>query len=260
MRLEETMNRAEIAARLAKHSLLYVGLTLAVIVAVPMLAGLAYVVRILIPLLIVGALVALAVSPALRSWFVAEADNSPDYHGVAIPTASLRSHPAHGWVKVDVAGEARVGVDALAAAVLGPIVAIETFLVGSKVEQGQTLFTLSAGARRLQVKAPVSGVIARLNAEAFARPAVVAESPYGAGWVVQLQGVNADAEPVRLLHGGSLRRWFRAEVDRLTAILSTTATAPTLADGGVLAKDLSGHIDESKWAQIAAQLFANPPG
>jgi len=257
---EAAMTRSQSMKTLAKNSLVYLGLAIAVVIAVPLLAGLAYGVRLLIPLLIVAALVAVAVSPALRRWFMAEADNSTQYHGLTIPPVSYYMHLAHGWAKSETEGSASIGVDALAVAALGSVVSVESQPVGTRVEQGQSLFTLSCGTRRLEVKAPVGGVVSDVNREVLSSPTLVKDSPYGAGWVVWLEAVNFSAERGRLVSGSGIRAWFRSEVDRLTEALGARQSAPTMADGGVLSSDLSPHIDDSKWDEIASKFFANTRG
>ncbi len=252
------MTRSQSAKSLVKNSLVYLGLAIAVIAAVPLMAGLAYGVRLLIPLGIVAALVAIGVSPRLRRWFLAEADNSSHYHGLSIPPASYSVHPTHGWAKIDPEGTATVGVDALAVAVLGPVVSLESPPVSSRVEQGQPLFTLRCEKRSLAVKAPVGGVVRDINQKVATRPALVNDNPYGAGWVVRLEGVDLGSESGRLVNGSAIRAWFRSEVDRLTDALRARGAAPSMADGGVLASDLSRHIDDAKWDEIASAFFAGP--
>jgi glycine cleavage system H protein len=249
------MTHSESAKHIAKTALLYLGLTVALVVALPLLAGLAYGVRVLVPVLIVGALVALAVSPKIRHWFVEEADNSVAYHGLTFPTASLFVHPAHAWANVDLDGNAKVGADALALATLGQVTAIESPQAGARVQQGQPLFTLIQGQRRLTIKAPVGGIVAETNGEALATPSVLNRQPYGAGWVVRLDEVQLRGERSMLKRGQTLRRWWRSEVDRLTTALSP-GSAATMADGGVLAPDLSPSIDDAKWTEIVSKFFA----
>jgi glycine cleavage system H protein len=250
------MTRSQSVKTLAKNSLLYLGLAIAVVVAIPLLAGLAYGVRLLIPLLIVAALVAIAASPKLRRWFMAEADHATQYHGLTLPPVSYYVHPAHSWAKAESIGSATVGVDALAVTALGSVVSIEALPLGTPVAQGQTLFALCCGNRRLEVKAPVGGVVADVNREATVKPSLVKDSPYGAGWVVWLEGVHFSGESGQLTRGSGARAWFRREVDRLTEVLATGGAMPTMADGGVLVSDLSPHIDDAKWAEITGKFFA----
>ena len=254
------MTRSQTAKKFAKNTLLYVGLAVAVVVAIPLLAGLAYGVRLLIPVLLVALVVAVIASPAFRRWFMGEADNSPHYHGVAMPTASLWVHPAHGWANVEFSGEANVGVDALALAALGTVTSVQPLAAGTQVKLGQTIFTLSHGQRRLEVKAPVSGTVADINEDAVARPALVGESPYGAGWVVRLEGVELGKDRAALKQGSALRQWWRTEVDRFIQRLGSASPALTMADGGVLSSDLSSQIDDAKWKEIATDFFGQPAG
>lgn len=251
------MSHIQSSKQIAKTSLLYAGLALALIIALPLLAGLAYAMRFLIPVLIVGALIALALSPTARRWFVEETDDATDYKGVLLPAANVKVHPAHGWVSIE-GGLARVGVDALALVALGKPSSVDIPAVGMKVEQGDTLFTISRGQRRLHVKAPVAGTVVAVNGSAAESPATIADSAYQAGWIVQLTDVGPSRQGTALLGGKALRRWFRAEVDRLITMLAPAGAAPTMADGGALSPDLGAQIDDGQWAELAAQLFANP--
>jgi glycine cleavage system H protein len=252
---EDAMTRAQVAKKLAKNALLYVGLAVVVVAAIPLLAGLAWGVRLMIPVLLLALAFAVFISPAFRRWFMGEADNSAHYHGVAIPTDSLWVHPAHSWANVELSAEANIGADALALTALGPVTAVQAPKPGSQVRQGQTIFTLLHGERRLDVKAPLSGTVADVNEEALARPALLAESPYGAGWVVKLEGVALGKERASLKRGSSLRQWWRGEVDRLIQRLGTAGAVPTMADGGVVTSDLSGLMDDGKWKEIAAEFL-----
>ncbi len=252
------MSHLQSSKQIAKTSLLCAGLALALIVALPLLVGLAYAARFLIPLAIVALVVGLACNSTVRRWFAEEEDDSRDYRGIALPAAGLQAHPGHAWASRR-ASSALVGADALALAALGEVSSIEPPEVGAKVAQGQTLFTLRRGGRRLQVKAPVSGVVAAINGELVKAPAALSRSAYDQGWIVQLEKVRASEQTTRLLTGQPLRRWFRAEVDRLmTLVAPAGGTAVTMADGGKLASDLAHQIDDRVWAEIAAQLFENP--
>lgn len=255
------MSHIQFSKQLAKTSLLYASLAVVLIIALPLLAGLAYAVRFLVPVLVVGALIALATSPAVRRWFADEADCARHYKGILLPSAHVKVHPAHSWIASPVGlepGAARVGVDALALIAFGTVSSVEPPALGARVEQGDTLFIMGRGQRRLHVKAPIAGTVVAINQAAVARPDTIATSPYDAGWVVQLGEVRPGGEGVSLLDGKAARHWFRAEVDRLTVMLAPAGTAPTMAGGGRLSPDLAAQIDDGQWAEIAAQLFANP--
>jgi glycine cleavage system H lipoate-binding protein len=245
------MIRSQNMKRLAKNSALYLSLAVAVIVAIPVLAVLAYGVRLLVPFVVLAGLVAVAVSPAFRRWFVSEAKPRAERHGLAFPPAELLVHPAHAWASVDDQGRAHVGIDALAAAVLGPVTAVEALAIGSQVEQGQVVCTLFHRQRRLQVLAPASGRVASVNPTVCSDPSAVGRNPYAA-WLVELTGAQSKRES---LVTGAIGAWFGREVDRLVAALGSPATA-SMADGGVLHSDLSSAIDDAKWDDLSKTFFA----
>jgi glycine cleavage system H protein len=250
------MIRSQTFKMLAKNSLLFGGLAIAMIAAIPLLAGLLFGARLLILLALVIGIVAVAISPSFRHWLTGDADDSLRYHGIAIPNASLWVHPAHTWANELRTGVANIGVDALGVAAFGTITSVEMPAVGSVVKQGQHLFALTHEGRRLEAKAPISGVVAEINGQVIARPTLVRENPYDAGWIVRLKDTELRSENSRLQSGASVRQWFNAEVDRLTQILAQQSPGPTMADGGVLADDLASHIDDVKWVEISGKFFA----
>lgn len=245
------MSHFALGKHVVKTSLFYVGIAAALIVALPLLAGVAYAIRVLIPVLVVGLLAAMAFSPTARRWLAAETKPATDCKGLAFPVAGLHLHPAHAWAKME-AGGARIGLDSLGLALVGRASSVEPPPLGTRIEQGKTLFTIARGSRRMQVKAPVSGIVAEINREVAEDPSLMRESPYGAGWVVRLEGVQREQAGAPLYTGSALRRFFAAEVDRLVTMLS--AEAATLPDGGKLAPDLADQIDDATWSRIAAAL------
>lgn len=244
------MTRSQSIRRLTKNSALYLGLAMAVIVAIPALAALVYGIRLVIPLVIVAGLLGALASPAVRRWFAS--DVATQRHGLPAPPASLIVHRSHAWASPEPQGRARVGIDALMAAALGRVTAIEAVPVGARVEPGQPVCTLFHGERRLQVLAPVSGEVACVNAQSGSDPSQITRSPY-AGWVVELK--NVEAKPESTVTGPAIAAWFGREVDRFVAALGSPAAA-TMADGGVLHSDLSAAIDEARWTEISKSFFA----
>lgn len=240
----------------AKEILTYAAVAAGTIVVLPVLAVLAFGLRFLIPILIVGLIVALVVSPAFRRRFVDEADTESRYLGLLVPTSRLWLHPNHSWARIERGGTADVGVDDLVQKVLGGVKSIAVPTVGTRIEQGATLFSLVREGRRLDIKAPLSGVVSEINAEAAACPSRVNEGPYGKGWVVRLSSANVAKECFLLQHGSAMRRWFKGEVDRMMLMVTgTVAGLPAMNDGGTLVADLSAQIDTATWDKIKAALF-----
>jgi hypothetical protein len=66
------MTLIQIAKLLAKYALLYLALALALLVFVPVVAGLAWAARLLLPVMLVALLGALGASPTARGWLRAQ--------------------------------------------------------------------------------------------------------------------------------------------------------------------------------------------
>jgi glycine cleavage system H lipoate-binding protein len=242
--------------RRAKEILTYVAVAVGTVVVLPLLAVLAFGLRFLLPILIVGLVIALVVSPAFRRRFITEAETDSKYQGVLVPMSNLWVHPNHSWARLEGGGSADVGVDDLVQKVLGRVKAIEMPVVGTRVEQGVTLFSIVCEGRRLDIKAPLGGVVSEINDDVAARPSLVNEGPYGKGWVVRLADANKTKERRVLTHGVAARCWFKGEVDRMMLILTgNVGGLPALNDGGTLVADLSAQIDPATWDQVKSALF-----
>ncbi len=87
----------------------------------------------------------------------------------ALP-AGLFFHPGHTWVNLLFSGHVKVGVDDFLQKLLGRVDAITLPPQGVEVKAGEPFAVLHQGARRLALVAPVSGVVAAVNAELAKAP------------------------------------------------------------------------------------------
>lgn len=240
----------------ARDVFTYVAAMVGAVVALPLIAALAFGLRFLIPVLLVGLVVAFAVKPAFRRWFMNEADAESRYQGMLVPMGDLWVSPTHAWARIERSGCADVGVDDLVQRVLGTVKAIELPAVGTRVEQGAPLFSVVCEGRRLDIKAPLGGVVSGTNDAVAASPSLVNQGPYGKGWVVRLAEVNERKGHASLKRGTAMRRWFREDVDRLMFILTAKiAGVPAMNDGGTLVADFSAQIDMATWTELKSALF-----
>ncbi len=175
--------------------------------------------------------------------------------GPAPPTAAWRFpddrryHPGHTWVAPIESGErggagpARIGLDAFAARLVGPAVAVIAPADGTRLRPGEAACWLAAGGEAIAVRAPVGGTVRRRNPRIADDPALVAAAPYDEGWLLEIDpgGAPGDAPRTLLAAAEARARAERrlaeahAEVARLTG---AAAVGPTLPDGGEPAADL----------------------
>jgi glycine cleavage system H protein len=245
--------------RLKEH-LIVAASVLLIIAALPLLAVGLFVLRIG---LVAAALVAIVAAGSLavmsrrfRQKVRAAIDPTFEYKGLQLSTG-VGLDTAHSWATVEPDG-AFVGVDDLAATCLGPVGRVVLPAPGQRIRHGEPLFTLARGSRELTVPSPVTGTVSARNEALLSDPERVNRDPFGLGWVARVRTDDPRSSRRRLMRGFRAQRWFRDEVDRLTATLGASGSAiPTLPDGGAVVDELYRVIDDPTWRWLKGSFFGD---
>ena len=96
--------------------------------------------------------------------------------------SNLRYHQEHEWVRAE-GQQATVGISHFAQDALGDIVFIDLPKVGAKVTAGQQIGEVESTKTTSTIYTPVSGTIAKINADLKDHPEAVNSDPYGKGWM-----------------------------------------------------------------------------
>ena len=94
--------------------------------------------------------------------------------------SNLRYHQEHEWVRAE-GQQATVGISHFAQDALGDIVFIDLPKVGAKVTAGQQIGEVESTKTTSTIYTPVSGTIAKINADLKDHPEAVNADPYGKG-------------------------------------------------------------------------------
>jgi glycine cleavage system H protein len=173
-------------------------------------------------------------------------------HGFALP-ANAFCHPGHGWAMLESDGLVRIGVDDFLHAAIGRLDGIELPRPGDSVTAGQPAFSLVQGQRRAAVPAPVSGVVTEVNPALTAKPGLIKERPFSAGWVARVRPTSLVEDLPRLHIAERASAWLRREVVRLRdLVLANTADRRgalgyTMADGGEVSNGPLEWLDDDAW-------------
>jgi glycine cleavage system H protein len=111
--------------------------------------------------------------------------------------SNLRYHQEHEWVRAE-GTQATVGISHFAQDALGDIVFIDLPKVGAKVTAGQQIGEVESTKTTSTIYTPVSGTIAKINADLKDHPEVVNSDPYGKGWMAVID-LTAPAEVEQLM-------------------------------------------------------------
>lgn len=173
--------------------------------------------------------------------------------GIPLPE-NLRYHPGHTWLSRERKNVLRVGMDAFAAALTGPVERIEVPKPGHWIRQGQKAITIHRDGETIELLSPVEGEVTEVNAEAIANPSLLAADPYGKGWLFRVFAPDEDGPSRNLLPAALVRPWMRSAMERLYQLQPDFAGA-TAADGGVPVENLAAALPHLPAKQLAEEFF-----
>ncbi len=104
--------------------------------------------------------------------------------------AELKYSKDHEWIRLE--GEtAYVGITDFAQHELGDIVFVDIDTVDETLEAEETFGTIEAVKTSSELLMPVAGKVVEFNEALADAPETVNNDPYGEGWIIKLEGVNA---------------------------------------------------------------------
>ena len=124
-----------------------------------------------------------------------------DVQGYHIPD-DLMYTKEHEWAK-NTGGSVRVGITDYAAKTLNDVVYVTSPKVNAKVEQAKSMGTVESIKAVSEVYSPVSGTVIRVNGELDSHPELVNKSPYGEGWLIEVEPTDFLSESKSLLDAGA---------------------------------------------------------
>lgn len=104
----------------------------------------------------------------------------------------------HEWARVT-GGTARVGITDYAAKTLNDIVYLTLPSVGKEVKQLTSFGTVESIKAVSELYAPLSGTVTGTNQELTNHPELINQSPYDAGWIIELKHSKLEEEEKTLL-------------------------------------------------------------
>ncbi len=191
--------------------------------------------------------------PVTESALETEPHQAPMVAGVALPE-SLSYHPGHTWAMRTGRERIRIGVDELAASLLGRIVSIEGPPVGRWFRQGEKGWKVKTAHGEAAMVAPVEGEIVAINERVRQDPSVLTRDPYGAGWLYEVYSPDVEVSLRNLLSGSLARRWMEWAVMELRQMLAPQAFATAL-DGGRIQPELGAQMSADQWREVTRRFF-----
>jgi glycine cleavage system H protein len=120
-----------------------------------------------------------------------------DIQGYHIPENLLYTKE-HEWAE-EKGGIVRVGITDYAAKTLNDVVYVTSPKANANVQQMKSMGTVESIKAVSEIYSPVSGTVTRVNAQLDSHPELVNKSPYGEGWLVEVNPINFASEKKSLL-------------------------------------------------------------
>ncbi len=172
-----------------------------------------------------------------------EKENAGDTFGLTCP-ANRYYHRGHTWVEPQADGTLLVGLDDLAARLIGDSAEAVLPAPGEPIESNAAAWRIRTQGSEVRFLSPVDGEVVETN------------NGRG-GWFLRLRPTGT-VNLRHLLQGSELRAWLQFEIERLQWFLAPPETGPTLADGGDIVDDLPKAQPQANWDSIYGALFLEP--
>ena len=166
----------------------------------------------------------------------------------------------HTWFHPDSSVGLRVGADALVARALGAVEKVVLPKLGEPVKAGQPLFQLQYQGCDLKIPSSITGYVAALNPGLGKRPELVAQDPYGSGWICAITPTQSDGGSGAMRSGEKAAAWLEQEFHRLREFLSLQfspdpALSVSYPDGGLPAVGSLTHLGSGGWRAFEAEFL-----
>ena len=160
---------------------------------------------------------------------------TPSTAGVASPRVvnvpgGVYVSPEHSWVRIEMTGEGRVGLDDFVQKSVGPVTAIRLPEPGQVVRRGDALFALDIAGQELGFSAPLAGKIVHVNHDLDYQLDLMRLRPYEQGWICTIDPQELTADLGKLVIGADAVSWYQSEARHFTDRLTEELAAEPAVD------------------------------
>lgn len=186
---------------------------------------------------------------------------TPSSGSVASPRAinvpgGVYVSPEHAWTRVELTGEARIGLDDFFHKSVGKPTALSLPEPGIVVRRGDPLFALEVDGERLSFTAPVGGKVVHVNHDLEFQLELMGVRPYDQGWICSVHPDQLTADLGKLVIGADSVAWYQAEVRRFSDCLARGLARETAVEKH---GQRPGEVEGRAACRAFASCFLAPP-
>jgi glycine cleavage system H protein len=169
----------------------------------------------------------------------------------------------HTWAHLRANGEARVGINELLLRLTGDVIVENNLKPGDKISKGEIISSISHNGKTLQIKSPISGVIAVENEHLPGNPGLIKNDPYRKGWIYAIKPNNWKAETKTCFLAEEATNWITQELTRFKDFLSASVpkympepSKLVLQDGGEILEQPLAGLPQEVWADFQKEFLS----
>lgn len=162
--------------------------------------------------------------------------------------------PFHTWTYLKKSGSALIGADELLLRITGPVNLELLTAEGSYIQKGDLIAELIQNENKLQLFAPVSGIIKKQNYDLTEDTGLINADPYGKGWMLEIEPNQWREETKNYYLAEETSMWSEKEILKLKDFLalhpyfaSNGSMAAAMQDGGELREHLLSDLPVNIW-------------
>lgn len=119
----------------------------------------------------------------------------------------------HTWARIEDNGTVTVGMDAFGAKSAGSIEFIDLPMEDDEFEAGDAFGSLESAKWVGGLLMPVSGKVTAVNETVEDELSLLADDPYGGGWLIKVKPTNLKDDVAALVHGDDVAPWLKKEIE-----------------------------------------------
>ena len=170
---------------------------------------------------------------------------------------------AHLWARARTPTCVQLGLDALAAQLLGAVHAVEVPGVGTAVATEESAVRLGASAGNLSFRMPLGGVVSATNLALARDPELVVSDSYGGGWLLELSVPEevARAQLAALWSAKEMEHSARLLLRRfwrqigLSLLVASESCGPEAAQGVDARDELRTILGETRYFELVHEAL-----
>jgi glycine cleavage system H protein len=167
----------------------------------------------------------------------------------------------HWWAQKTAGGNVRLGIESGLAQTFLSVKGIVFPSPHQRLSKGQACIWVVMDGGTLALESPLDGVVHLVNHDLIAKPHLLSQEPFDAGWLCEIECAEANDEPAGLQDSVDIRARYSTDRTRFLASLSSAMRGrrppggATIADGGEHLQNFADILGPTRYIALMRQHF-----